>query len=70
VDIGTQPTGTQSTGIQNNNTQSTGMLKEDWEKLDRRERSTIRLYMEDLVSLNVLGEYTTKELWEKLENLY
>jgi hypothetical protein len=63
VDPGTQPTGTQSTGTQSTSTQPTstqttstqptGMSKEDWEKLDRRERSTIRLCLEDSVLLNV-----------------
>jgi hypothetical protein len=80
MDLGTQPTGmqltgTQSTGTQPTSTQTTstppsGMSKEDWEKLDRRERSTIRLYLEDSVLLNVSGEFTTKELWDKLGNLY
>jgi hypothetical protein len=46
------------------------MSKEDWDKLDRRTRSTIRLYLVDSVFLNVSGEYTTKELWDKLGNLY
>jgi hypothetical protein len=46
------------------------MSKEDWEKLDRRERSTIRLCLDDSVLLNVLGESIAKELWEKLGNLY
>jgi hypothetical protein len=46
VDPGTQPTRTQTTGTQPNSTQTTstppnGMLKKYWEKLDRRERSTI-----------------------------
>jgi hypothetical protein len=54
VDPGTQPTGTQSTstkaiGTQPTSTQTTstpptGMSKEDWEKLDRRARSNIRLF--------------------------
>ena len=46
------------------------MSKEDWEKLDKRERITIRLCLVDLVLLNVSGEYTTKELWDELGNLY
>jgi hypothetical protein len=46
------------------------MSKEDWEKLDRRARSTIRLCLADSVLLNVSGESTTKELWDKLGNLY
>jgi hypothetical protein len=46
------------------------MSKEDWEKLDRRARSTIRLCLADSVLLNVSGESTGKELWDKLGNLY
>jgi hypothetical protein len=46
------------------------MSKEDWEKLDKRARSIIRLCLEDLVLLNVLGESTAKELWDNLGNLY
>ena len=51
VDPGTHPTGTpststqatsiQPTSTQNTSTPATGMSKEDWEKLDRRARSTI-----------------------------
>jgi hypothetical protein len=72
---GTQPIGTQSTGTQPASTQTastppTGMSKEDWEKLDKKSRSTIRLCLADSVLLNVLGESTTKELWDKLGNLY
>jgi hypothetical protein len=80
VDLGTQPTGTSSTSTQATGTQPastqttstppTGMSKEDWEKLDRRARSTIRLCLSDSVLLNVSGESTTKELWDKLGNLY
>jgi hypothetical protein len=80
VDPGTQPTGTpststQATGTQPTSTQTTstpviGMSKEDWDKLDRRARSNIRLYLADSVLLNVSGESTAKELWDKLENLY
>jgi hypothetical protein len=80
MDPGTQPTGTPSTSTQatgtkptstqTTSTPTTNMSKEDWEKLKRRERSTIRLCLEDLVLLNVSGESTTKELWDKLGNLY
>ena len=45
------------------------MSKEDWEKLDRRARSTIRLYLIDSVLLNVSRESTANELWNKLGNL-
>jgi hypothetical protein len=80
VDPGTQPTGTPSTSIratgtpptspQTTSTPVTGMSKEDWDKLDRRARSTIRLCLADSVLLNVLGESTAKELWDKLGSLY
>jgi hypothetical protein len=75
VDPGTQPTGTpststQATGTQTTSTPITGMSKEDWDKLDRRVRSIIRLCLADSVLLNVLGESTAKELWDKLGNLY
>ena len=80
MDPGTQPTSTpstrtQATGTQPTSTQTTstppiGMSKEDWEKLNRRERSTIRLCLEDSMLLNVSGESTAKELWDKLGNLY
>jgi hypothetical protein len=46
------------------------MSQEDWEKLDRRARSTIQLCLADSVLLNMSGESTAKELWEKLGNLY
>jgi hypothetical protein len=68
--IDTQSTGTQPTSTQTTSTPPTGMSKEDWEKLDRRARSTIRLYLGDSVLLNVSRESTAKELWDKLGNLY
>jgi hypothetical protein len=80
VDPSTQPTGTpftsteatstQPTSTQTTSTPPTGMSKEDWEKLDIRARSTILLYLVDSVLLNVSEESTTKELWDKLGNLY
>jgi hypothetical protein len=70
VDLGTQPTSTKSIGTQTTSTPPSGMSKEDWEKLDRRARSTIQLCLEDSVLLNVLGESTAKELWDDLGNLY
>ena len=36
----TQATGTQPTSTQTTSTPATGMSKEDWDKLDRRARST------------------------------
>jgi hypothetical protein len=46
VDTGTPPTSIESTGTQPTSTKTTsipptGMSKEDWERLDRRARSTI-----------------------------
>jgi hypothetical protein len=59
VDPGTQPTSTPSTSTQATSTQPastqttstpvTGMSKEDWDKLDRRARSTIQLCLADYI---------------------
>ena len=51
-------------------TKPTGVSTEDWEKLDRKARSMIRLCLSDSVLLNVSGEDSAKKLWEKLRNLY
>jgi hypothetical protein len=48
----------------------TGMLREEWEKLKRREMSTIRPCLADLVLLNVSGEDSTKKLWDKLGSFH
>jgi hypothetical protein len=63
----THATGTQPTSTQTTSTPPTGMSKEDWEKLDIRERSIIRLCLTDSVLLNVSRESTTNELWDKEE---
>ena len=55
VDLGTKPT---------------GVSDEEWKKLDRKEKSTIRLCVSDSVLLNVPGEATIKDLWDKLGTLY
>jgi hypothetical protein len=55
VDPGTAPTGTSA---------------DDWKKLDRKAKSTIRLCLSDSVLLNVSEEATTKDLWDKLGKLY
>ena len=47
-----------------------GVSKEYWQKINRKERSTIRIYSIDFVLLNVSEEDTTKKLWENLGNLY
>ena len=51
-------------------TKLTGVSTEDWKKLDRKARSTIRLCLSDSVLLNVSGEDSAKKLWENLGNLY
>ncbi|MBO7942841.1 retrotransposon gag domain-containing protein, partial [Streptomyces sp. S9] len=43
---------------------------EEWKKLDRKAKSTIRLCVSDSVLLDVSGEATVKALWEKLGTLY
>ena len=39
-------------------------------KLDRKAKSTIKLCILGSILLNVFGEATTKNLWDKLGNLY
>ena len=51
-------------------TKPTAMSDEDWKKLDRKAKSTIWLCVLDSVLLNVSGEATAKNLWEKLGTLY
>jgi hypothetical protein len=46
------------------------MSKEEWDKLERRARSSIRLCLVDSVLLNVSVKDTTKKLWGKLGSLY
>jgi hypothetical protein len=46
---------TQTNGTQSTSTQFIGMSQKDWEKLDRRARSTIRLCLDDSMLLNVSG---------------
>ena len=48
----------------------TTMSDEDWKKMDQKAKSTIRLCVLDSLLLNVSGEATVKNLWEKLGNLY
>jgi len=47
-----------------------GVCDEEWKKLDRKAKSTIRLCVSDSVLLNVSGEATAKALWDKLGTLY
>jgi hypothetical protein len=51
-------------------THPTCMLTEEWEKLERKERSMIWLCLADLLLLNVSGEDSSKKLWEKMGSLY
>jgi hypothetical protein len=51
-------------------TTPTSMSREEWEKLERKARSMIQLCLADSVLLNVLGEDSTKKLWDKLGILY
>jgi hypothetical protein len=46
------------------------MSTEEWDKLERRERSMIRLCLVDLVLLNVSSEYSAKKLWDNMGSLY
>ena len=55
IDLGTKPI---------------AMLKEDWDKLDRKARRMIYLCLSYLVLLNVSGEDSAKKPWENLGNLY
>ena len=55
VDLGTKPT---------------RVSDEEWNKLDWKAESTRQLCVSDSISLNVLGEATTKDLWENLGTSY
>jgi hypothetical protein len=46
------------------------MTDEDWEDLDARALSTIRLCLVDEVLFNIVEDMTTIGLWTKLEILY
>jgi hypothetical protein len=47
-----------------------GSSADDWKNLDRKVKSTIQLCLSNSILLNVSREATTKELWNKLGNLY
>ena len=55
VDLGTKPM---------------GVFDEEWKKLDRKAKSTIRLCVLDSILLNVSGEAMVKALWENLGTSY
>lgn len=46
------------------------MKDEDWQKMDQKSKSSIRLCLLDSMLLNVFGEATAKDLWDKLGSLY
>ena len=46
------------------------MTDEEWKKLDRKAKSTIQLCISDSLLLNVSGEATAKDVWDKLGTLY
>ena len=48
----------------------TNMTDSDWENLDARALSTIRLCLADEFLFNIVEESTAEGLWEKLETLY
>ena len=51
-------------------TKPMAMSDEDWKKLDWKAKSTIRLCVSDLVSLNLSGKATMNNLWDKPGNSY
>ena len=50
--------------------QPIGMKDKYWQKMDRKAKSSIRLCLSDSMLLNVSGEATAKDLWDKLGSLY
>jgi len=46
------------------------MDQDEWDKLDRRDRSTIRLCLSNSVLMNVLVQNIAKILWAKIIALY
>ena len=51
-------------------TKITGTSQEYWDKLGRRENSTIRLFLSDSMLLNVSSEDNAINIWGKLGSLY
>ena len=42
----------------------------DWEKMDEKDASAIRLHLTDDVVNNIIDEESVGGIWTKLENLY
>jgi hypothetical protein len=51
-------------------TQSTSTSTEEWDKLERKSRTMILIFLADSMLLNVSSEDSTKKLWDKLGSLY
>ena len=51
-------------------TKPTVTSQDDWDKLERRTRSTIQLCLLDSMLLNVSDEDSAVKIWEKLGSLY
>ena len=51
-------------------TKPSRVTDEEWKKLDRKAKSTIRLCVSNSVLLNISGEATAKATWVKLGTLY
>jgi len=56
--------------LKGNDSKPEKMTKEEWEDLELKCASTIRLYIADNIINNVIDEDSTPVLWEKLEKLY
>ena len=55
MDLGTKPTATS---------------QDDWDKLEMRGRSTIRLCLSETVLLNISSEYSVVNIWGRIGSLY
>ena len=50
--------------------QPTSITDEDWDEMDARALSAIRLCLDDDVLFNIVTKKTTVGLWSKMESLY
>ena len=46
------------------------MLNEDWKKMDEKSMASIFILLSQNVLFNISNEKTTKEVWDKLQNMY
>ena len=65
-----KPTTASGEGSAESDVSKSVVSDEDWEELDLKAASTIRLCLEKNILANVVGISTTKGLWEKLEQMY